>query len=658
MRRFFEIAAGLGLCWIALQAAARVSAAEPAPPSPPAAAAVEDPPLRDHPDPVVDYTLQASLDTNTHVVKAQGTIHWRNVSRVPQREIWLHLYLNAFKNERTVFHRFEAGDFRGTDAFGTPGYITIKRLSLGGRDLWAGADKTSPGDPEDETDIRVPLPDAVAPGDAVDIDVAFESHLPVVGFRTGYFGAYHFVGQWFPKLAKLEPDGRWAHFTFHRLSEFYADFGSYDVTIDTPANVVVGATGALQSEAKEGDRIKRRFVQRDVHDFAFSAWDDFRELSAVTEDGVAVRVLYPPKFDAAAQKELSVVRFGLRHFNEAYGRYPYKTLTVVHPPPGAEESGGMEYPTLITTGGFWFGPYVGDHFLDLVTIHELGHQWFYGLVATDEHVWPFLDEGLNSYAEVEAMEALHPKASGFHGLGIDLSVDSFNALVSIDNYRNARVAQPAASFASGGDYGSLIYSRTATILRTLGNVYGEDAMRRAIGLYTRRHRFAHPGPADFEQAVREVVGADAADQLHAALFDRASVDYVVSSLQSEKDGAAEGVFGDPAAPAAAPVTGSEGFHGSVLVRRRGDLRFPVDVDLIAADGTVDRVRWDAAEPWARLPWHGKSRLVGAVIDPDHRVLLDEDFSNNARNRKAKNLSFTLVDRISFAASALLSGVLP
>ncbi len=556
---------------------------------------------------------------------------------------------NAFKNARTLFMRFPGGRVvprRGV-AVGvgihhgralSPSTAGPTFLARRGQDL-------APAIPRTRPTSACPCPLRWRSGDTVQFDVAFTTQLPSLLFRMGHYEGFHLVAQWFPKLARLEPDGRWAHFAFHHLSEFYADFGSYDVTVDTPGDMVVGATGRGAGEVRlpgvGGDRIARRFVQENVHDFAFAAWNRFEELTALSEDGVALRVLYPPGYERAAAVELDSVRFGLSHLGKAFGRYPYETLTMVHPPAGADEAGGMEYPTLITTGGPWYFPWTGARFVDVVTIHELGHQWFYGLVATDEHTFPFLDEGINSYAEIDAMEALFPGTSAFHGLGIQLGIAALDRAGAADAERNAPVAQAASDFVTGRDYGALVYQRTATILATLGNVYGEDLVRRAVGRYARRYRFQHPGPAELESTVREVVGDDAATQLHAALFDRATVDYLVDDLESPAEAGADG-----------------GYGGSVLVRRRGALRFPVDVEMVGADGTVQRVRWDAAETAERLPYHGQSKLVAAVVDPDHEVLLDDDLSNNARRTVPSRVSGALIDRIAFAAEALLSGILP
>jgi hypothetical protein len=615
--------AGLALSWLAVGKVA--SAQEP---------------MAEAADPVASYTLRASLDAAKHEVHGEGRIRWRNASRVPVHEIWIHLYLNAFKDARTVFMRFPgATGFRGAGTPSAWGGITVERFAIhDGPDLWPSADKTSPGDAEDETDIRVPLPEAVSPGASVDFDVAFTSRLPGLSFRTGYVDGFTMVAQWFPKLARLEQDGRWAHFTFHHLSEFYADFGDYDVTVDTPAEMVVGATGKLDDEVRAGDRVARRFTQTSVHDFAFTAWSKFREFTAQGADKVAIRVLFPPGYEAAASAELETVRYGLDYFGRAYGRYPYPTLTVVHPPAAAVEAGGMEYPTLITTGGNWYLPWTGTRVLDLVTIHELGHQWFYGLVATDEHEHPFLDEGLNSYAEIDATEARMPHASAARWLDLSVGLDSVYRAFASDVERNAPIAQRAPAFATGRDYAQLVYERTETLFATLANVYGKDAVRGALGRYTRRHRFQHPGPEELLHVLGEELGEDAAAQARAALFDRATVDFTVAEIDSSPAG--------------------DGYRGSVLVRRRGALRFPVDVEMVGADGSVQRVRWDAKEIAARLPYTGKSELAAAVIDPDHRVLLDDDLGNNALRVRPARLSGGLLDRFTFAVQAALAAVLP
>lgn len=645
--------------------------AQPGPPAgptgssdPPAAASGERAPpaagpapvMRTTSDRVVEYTLFAELLPATHTVRGRGSVVWRNTARVATDRLFVHLYLNAFKGDRTVFWRVPIRDFRG-DPWGSPGRIEVERFFARelGAELWP-EDPTSPGDPEDATDIELRLPRPVEPGESLTIDMAWTSHLPSVSLRTGFSGSFHMVAQWFPKIARLEPDGTWSHFPFHRLSEFYADYGTYDVTLTAPETFVIGAVGAPAPDAPAelpaaapapGDdaspppSARHRFVAEDVHDFAFAAWDRFRSLSETTPAGVKVTCLFPEGYEAAARVEIDAVKFGLGYFGAAFGAYPYRTLTIVHPPWGAGEAGGMEYPTLITTGGSWMTEPLGTHGLEILTLHELAHQWFYGLVGTNEHRWPFLDEGLTSYAEMDACEALWPDASVGAALGLRVGLPAVYRVGALQATRSARTSDAASEFVSGRDYGALVYSRSAAAFRTLSNVYGEDTLRRAVGLYARRHRFGHPTPEDLFAAIGEGVGPEAAAALREALTEPSSVDYLVDAIE----------------PGPRP-DGAPGFVSHVLVRRRGSVRLPVDVLLVTRDGASQVVRWDAARSAEWLAHEGPDPVVAAVVDPEHRVLLDEDLSNNALRASGSSFAWRALEGGAFAGGVIARGILP
>ena len=648
-----------------------IASAQPAPAAPPI---LTDDAMPRRSDRVVAYTLEAELFPDTHSVRGAGTIVWRNTSRVPADRVFVHLYLNAFKSGRTVFWRSPLDDFRG-DPLDGPGRIDVEKFYAREmeKDLWPESPAT-PGDPQDATDIEIPLPRPIAPGDSLTIDMKWTSHLPTVTIRTGYSKSFHMVAQWFPKLARLEEDGTWSHFPFQRLSEFYADYGTYDVAITAPKSFVVGAVGALVSEDPAPDapapapaetaapapsdtatstasaptppaepvpRTQRRYHAEDVHDFAFTAWDRFRALDDVSEDGVKIRCLFPEGYDTVARSEIDQVKFGLGYLGAAFGRYPYGTLTIVHPPSGAGEAGGMEYPTLITTGGLWWSGPLDGRDIEIVTIHELAHQWFYGLVGTNENRWPFLDEGLTTYAEADALEAQWPDASAAEVLGLRVGMPAIYRVGALRATRHVPVQTSAGGYISGEDYGALVYSRTGTALRTLGNVYGEALVRRAIGAYARRYRFAHPGPEQLFQTIREVVGEGAEAALRAALMEPTSVDYIVSHLDS-----------DPR------EDGKPGYEGHVLVRRLGEIRLPVDVLFVAEDGTTQRIRWDAARAAEWLRYEGDEPLAAAVIDPEHRVLLDEDLSNNAKSAAGRTFAWRVLEASSFAGGLFARSVLP
>jgi hypothetical protein len=592
--------------------------------SPPLLEPVDGSELAAHAIDVVDYTLRATLDASAHMVHGRGSIRWTNTSRVGVRELWLHLYLNAFKNDRSVFLRERVGG-RGSSAPDDWGWIEVRSLALreaGGAHVdLLPAMETKQGADDDETEARVPLPREVVAGETITLDVEFDDKLPTVVERTGYRGSFHMVGQWFPKIARLEPDGTWAHFPFHHLAEFYADFGTYDVTLDVPDSFTIGATGPVAETRVEGGRRVERHVQGDIHDFAWTAWDLWR-VRRERIDGVDVSVLYPPGFEQVAARDLGAVRFALPYEGARYGRYPYSVLTVVHPQLDAGEAGGMEYPTLITAAGPWWTPR-GVFVPESVTVHELGHQWFYGLVATNEVLWPMLDEGINEFAEVDAMARWKGAGSAAMLFGLSLGDAEIQAVTSAGAAHDEPVAQPAYAFSTGANYGNLVYGRTAAILTTLARVYGDEAVGRALGRYARRFRFLHPVPSDLVEAFTEVVGEEAAATLRTALFDKGWVDYAVDTAWSERTAAPRGVFGQ-----ATPKPPASEWEGSVIVRRRGTLTLPVDVDLLLDDGTTHREHWDGKGDWLRIPWHGSVALRGAVVDPERRVLVDERLSNN------------------------------
>ncbi len=607
---------------------------------------------------IASYTLHAKLDEDAHIVFGSGELRWTNTSSRAVTEVWLHLYLNAFKNEKSLFLRSRFGGGRSGNRTTDFGYMDVKRLVLkeGGADLWPSRDRHSPGDADDETDIRVPLPQAVPPGGRLTLLVEFESRLPDIVERTGHSGSFHMVAQWFPKLARLEPDGRWAHFPFHAQAEFYADFGRYDVTLDVPAAFHVGATGPRVEERTVGDRKIVRHVQENVHDFAWVAWDRFVERREVI-DGVGVHLLYPPEHDTNAEITLDSLRFALPRLSRRFGRYPYPVLTVVHPPEAARNAGGMEYPTLITTGGpWWIGR--AARAVEAVTVHELAHQWFYGLVATDEQAWPFLDEGLTTYAEASELEARWGPRSLSAFPGVSLSQTAVRRALAASATHSDVVALPARDFATFRQLGGLVYARTGTLFETLANVHGADAVDRALGRYARRYRFDHPAPAHLFAALREVLGDEAAETARHVLYDRGWVDYTVSDVQSVRARTSAGVFdeaGERRTVEHGEARETAAWTGRILVERHGTLSFPVTIELVAEDGTRTRRTWDGKTRWTSLHHEGPSRLAGAIVDPDWMITLDQNLLNNARGPRS---SPRTAERLAYAAGLLLSVVGP
>jgi len=660
MRWLGELALGGGAfaAAIALCVPAPPRAPEPPPASANRTSSPKAGPARPY---TASYTWRAELDPATHRIRATGTIEFANTSNAPLQSLFFHLYLNAFKNDRTLFLRSPFGAGRAGLRAVDYGYVDVKRLAareLGGLDLWPGRAPHSPSDPEDETDIEVPLPRPLEAGARLTLDVTFEAQLPSLVERTGHRGDFHLVGQWFPKLARLEPDGRFEHFSFHPQAEFYADFGRYDVTLVVPETYVVGATGNRVAERRErGQRIER-YVAEPVHDFAWTAWDRFLEHRTRIGD-VNVRLLYPPGHERNRVRTEASIAASLPYFSRYYGPYPYPNLTVVHPPEGAEPAGGMEYPTLITTGGSWYLPYTGLRTLEAVTVHELGHQWFYGLLASNEAKAPFLDEGLTSFAEMSALSSWLGPGSAAEALGWSISTTSVFRAIATARASDEAIAKPAAEFSSFQNLGALVYGRVAILMETLGRVFGREPLERALQDYAASFRFGHPTATDLLASVRTHMGERAALVLERALFDRGTVNFLVRELRNANNRAPAGYFERASGRerVVAPPDTPSGYRASATIHRHGSLELPIEILLVCGDGTTRVERWDGRGAYHTIDYSGASPLVRVVIDPERKVLIDDDLLDNQVTLRGNSLPRTRA-RLGYWAALGLSGITP
>ncbi len=224
----------------------------------------------------------------------------------------------------------------------------------------------------------------------------------------------------FPKIGVLEDTG-WNCHQFHANTEFFADYGVYDVRITAPTGWVVGATGVQQNERDNADgTTTHRYYQEDVHDFAWTTSPDYVDLTDRFEHpslkNVEIRLLLQPEHTRQAERHFEVTRTALRQYGEWYGAHPYNYITVVDPAwqsdshlQGLSLAAGMEYPTLITAGTKWLIPTAGIR-LESVTVHETGHQFWYGLIANNEFEHAWLDEGLTTFSTARIMaETLSPR---------------------------------------------------------------------------------------------------------------------------------------------------------------------------------------------------------------------------------------------------------
>ncbi len=644
------------------------------------AAAAGLPPLPQVSPRNASYTIEAALDPERHTISGTLVLDWQNTSHVAATSFPFHLYWNAFRNNLSTSARGSGrrapGD-GGREDRGF-GWIQVKRVVLArGEDAVAsvassrtasaagskGASEmeedltpslrypSEDGNKDDRTVMEVSATRPVAPGARVRFRIAWEALIPYgsVG-RAGWVHDYHFIAQWFPKIGVLR-EGAWVCHPFYPWTEFFSDFGVYDVRLRLPRGFVVGATGRLESQNANADGTETfRFVQEDVHDFAWTASRRFQERTALFDEPgypkVKVRLLVQPEHARLAERYLEAAKLALRSYGTWSAPYPYPQLTVVDPAWGSS-SGGMEYPTLFTGGTTILAPRALQS-PEGVTVHEAGHQFWYGLVANNETEEAWLDEGFNTYMTAKTVErglGLPGWGKRFFGdeqgrgmrtgwpfvaPGVRATHVSETLPALVESGTKDVMAKSGFLYRDFASYRLNSYGKPALTLRTLEGLLGEAKMIEVLRSYARRFRFAHPTTEDFITTVNQVTGQDWRWFFDETFFSSELCDYAVE-VETKAAPAPRGFFEGSdgrLTMAHATVRGAAGsFESRVTILRQGGVRLPVELRVELADGRVFREHWDGKDRWRRFGYRG-ARVVRAVVDPERRIALDVDPVNN------------------------------
>ncbi|MBC8151779.1 MAG: M1 family metallopeptidase, partial [Bacteroidetes bacterium] len=470
----------------------------------------------------------------------------------------------------------------------------------------------------------------VGPGETIVLDINFRAKLPKIFARTGFSRDYFLVGQWFPKIGVYEPAGmryakvgQWNCHQFHADSEFYADYGVYDVNITLPQNYQTGATGLMISEkANENGTKTQRWHAEDVVDFAWTASPRFEVVTDQWKNQsgnpVNIRLLVQPEHRHQAQRHLDAAKRALTYFGKHLGAYRFPNLTIVDPPFHGSGSAGMEYPTFITAGTVSFLT-DGMRFPEAVTIHEFGHQYFMQLLASNEFEEAWLDEGFNQYYEGRIMDETYgPRASQVDWFGYRTG----DAESARDGY--VHTSNPGASPAFGntwqlpeGQYGALTYFKTATWLRTLDGLVGRPVMDEIMQTYFIRWRWKHPCATDFIAIVNEIVpkrlgtryGPDMNWFFGQVLYGDQVCDYALTSVTNKKEG--------------------NRYQSTVRVDRLGSMKLPVEVLVHFENGKEKLVLWDGQSGRKTIKLTQTTPVLWAKADPSQKLYVDTNLNNNS-----------------------------
>ncbi|MDQ7005696.1 MAG: M1 family metallopeptidase [Acidobacteriota bacterium] len=539
----------------------------------------------------LEYRIEVRVDPADRRFEGRQTLRWRNPSATAVETAPLHLYLNAFANRSSTwlqesaysgFRRFDFKDFyrRFPDPWG---WIEVERVlqkTPGEPALEVPWKAVQPddGNPLDRTLIELQLARPVAAGRWMELEITFSGRLPNPFARTGCAGEYCLVGQWFPKLAAFETRGvrgaredHWAARQFHATAEFYANFADYDVTIEAPAGWTVGATGRRVSgseRAAEAGTRSHRFVQQAVHDFAFVLGRDFidavQTLDAPGRAGtVEIHLVAPREETRRVERWMRVCRATLATLARAVGPYPYPTLTIVVPTALGDRTEGMEYPTLVVSSvagdALESWPRSASAMADNTLIHELVHQYFYGLLASNEQENAFLDEGLTSYWQIRVAEDLFgPGHSGGTLFGREAPIAEFFRLglgALGEKIDEPLRHQPTFLF-KPTTHAMQFYARGALTIMTAERLFGRERIDAGFATYYRQWRMRHPAPEDFLAAMAEGAGREPAAFLREA-FDRPRLpDYRVETLRCERLGVPPGSYPSPDGRIEVPLEGA------------------------------------------------------------------------------------------------------
>ncbi len=468
----------------------------------------------------VNYTINVSLDDSRHSLKGFATIDYTNNSPDTLSFIWFHIWPNAYKNDKTAFSDQQLGNDNTSFYFSSAedkGYINQLNFKVNDEPV------NTEDHPQHIDIIKLILSEPLLPGKTIRITTPFHVKLPANFSRSGHIGESYQASQWYPKPAVYDSKG-WHEMPYLDQGEFYSEFGNYDVTITLPDNYIVAATGDLQNTDEQEwlKKLKKnvwkpivskqknkygqvkttkqlyplssastkslRYVQNNVHDFA---WFADKRFSVATDTCqlasgkiIQAAVYYLPQYENSWKPALQYTKNAVRFYSNAIGEYPYNQVTVVQGPLGF--GGGMEYPTItIITPDF------SGQELDRVIAHEVGHNWFYGILASNERKYPWMDEGLNSYYEKAYMQHYYPTVKGEQIL-YDI-ISDVKAATKTDQPINT----PSEDFSSV-NYGLIAYKKTANWVKELATQMGEDNFSKGIKSYYEKWKFKHPQPDDFK----------------------------------------------------------------------------------------------------------------------------------------------------------------
>lgn len=496
----------------------------------------------------VNYTIDVSLNDKEHTLNGFEKIEYINNSPDTLKFIWFHLWPNAYKNDKTAFsdQSLENGStkfyFSDKDERGY-----INRLEFKVNDQTAATEDH----PNYIDIIKLILPSPLVPGGKAIITTPFHIKLPHNFSRGGHDAESYQATQWYPKPAVYDRKG-WHPIPYFDQGEFYSEFGNFDVSITVPENYVIAATGDLQNDTEknwllsrssfswqpQSEKVKTkygqtktttqlfpvssstlktlRYVQNNVHDFAWFADKRFIVKHDTCKLGsgriIDAYIFYTPDDGNSWDNSLQTIKDAVRTRSEWVGEYPYNVVSAVRGPQGF--GGGMEYPTITL-----ISPGLGKNTLDFTIAHEVSHNWFYGILGTNERLHPWMDEGINTFYDNRYSKWKHGEKGEISLGNQSFSVKDAEELV-FTSKAAVKTDQPintAGDQFTSLNYALVAYYKTGAWLELIEKKIGKDLFDKAMQEYYKQWQFKHPYPEDFRKIFENVSGQDLSKEF--ALLD-------------------------------------------------------------------------------------------------------------------------------------------
>lgn len=585
----------------------------------------------------VNYKIDVSLDDEAHILTGMMTVEYINHSPNIIDSIYFHLWANAYKNNETAFAkqqvRMGKTKFFFANQSDKGGYTAIDFKNEANTSLkWNTVDNM-------EDVVIVKLTKALKPQEKTTLVIPFTIDIPSSFSRFGHVGQSYQMTQWYPKPAVYDKDG-WQTMPYLDMGEFYSEYGSFDVKITLPANYVVGATGTLHTE-KEKQFIKEKvketeawkanynaeettanddfpessenkktihYSAENVHDFAWFADKRFKVLSDQVDLASGKKVdtyVMFTNFEADLWKDAVLyVSRSVKYYSDHVGEYPYPHATAVQSALSA--GAGMEYPMITVIGESGSGL-----MLDKVIAHEVGHNWFYGIIGTNERIHPWMDEGMNSYYEERYIEEYYGNDGvtlekvGVPSFLVNNTPYSINQVAHLFQVCNHRTQPPDmdSDKMSQINYWTGAYSKPAFGLRQMEGALGREQLDQAMHAYFQKWKYKHPTPEDFTKAINESANTDISWFVEGFMKSTEQQDYTIKNVKDKGD------------------------NYEITIKNKGRVDAPFPIQGVANDTMIVQTKWlkgHQGEQQITLP---KADFDKIVIDAEYQTL-DADHRNN------------------------------